>query len=237
MEESIILKDISYSFAEKVVLENLNISIKNGSFHSLVGISGAGKTLTLKLIASLIPGQMGSISGRPEKITYAFQSSPLIPWLTVKENLKICTKDITELDSFLVRLKLEAFSNLFPNELSGGMIQKINILRSFLGRPDLILMDEPFVHIDLIQKEELHRFLINLWEASHPTIIFVTHDIDEALYLSQEISLYSSRNKKVTQTIKLSPFPKTNLLEFKNSLNYQEDYKFIYHHLKQDQPL
>lgn len=237
MEESIILKDISYSFGENIVLENLNISIKSGSFHSFIGISGAGKTLTLKLIASLIPSQSGSISGRPNKITYAFQSSPLIPWLTVKENLKICTDDFLELDNLLVRLKLEAFSNLYPYQLSGGMIQKINILRSFLGKPDLILMDEPFVHIDLIQKEELHQFLIHLWEASHPTIIFVTHDIDEALYLSQKISLYCSKNKNITQTIKLSQFPKTNHLEFKNSLNYQEEYKKIYYHLKQDQLL
>ncbi len=237
MKEPIILKDISFSFGTRLVLEKFNLAIKNGSFHSLIGISGTGKTLTLKLLASLIPLQTGEIEGLPAKINYAFQSSPLIPWLNIRENLEICTKDFQELDSYLKHLKLEDLSKLYPDQLSGGMIQKINILRSFLGKPDLILMDEPFVHIDSIQKEDLHKFLLNLWQTFHPTIIFVTHDIDEALYLSQYISLYNSKIKSISSTMDVAKVAPENLIALKDSPEYQNHFKNIYNHLKQEKLL
>lgn len=235
MSDSIILKNISYSFENKKVLEGLNLSIKKGSIHSLVGISGAGKSTTLKLISSLLPLSIGEIQNLPKKINFAFQQSPLIPWLNVKDNLKICTKDHAEVDEYLTIFRLMDISSQFPNELSGGMIQKINILRSFLGKPELILMDEPFVHIDSIQKEDLHEFLLNLWKKSHPTIIFVTHDIDEAIYLSEAISLFSIKDKKVSETFSVTKNSGATYLDLKGSEHYPIHFKKIYNHLKQDQ--
>lgn len=235
MNETIILKNISYSFENNKVLEGLNINIKKGSIHSLIGISGAGKSTTLKLISSLLPLTIGEIQNLPAKINYAFQLSPLIPWLSVRDNLKICTDNPLEADEYLALFHLEKISSLFPSELSGGMIQKINILRSFLGSPDLILMDEPFVHIDSIQKEDLHEFLLALWRKYQPTIIFVTHDIDEALYLSQFISLLSIKEKKIADSFEISARSNTTFLELKNSAEYPMYFKRIYNHLKQDQ--
>ncbi|MDD4974872.1 MAG: ATP-binding cassette domain-containing protein [Bacteriovorax sp.] len=234
MNKPMILKDISYSFGNKKVLENLNLNIAKGSFHSLVGVTGAGKSLTLKLIASLVPLVSGEITGLPLNISYAFQQSPLIPWLNVKENLKICTTNYQDLSEYLKYFHLEELSSSYPAELSGGMIQKINIIRCFLGKPDLILMDEPFVHIDSIQREGLHNFLIELWNKFHPTIVFVTHDIDEAIFLSQKISLYSKKDKCIVETFNIAENNVSNLLELKKSPQYHIYYKKIYDHLKQD---
>lgn len=233
--DSIVLKNISHSFDNKKILDGLNITIKKGSIHSLVGVSGSGKSTTLKLISSLLPLSTGEIHNITGKISFAFQQSPLIPWLNVRDNLKICTDDVNVVDEYLKAFNLQDISSQFPSELSGGMIQKINILRSFLGNPDLILMDEPFVHIDSIQKEMLHEFLLSLWKKNQPTIIFVTHDIDEALYLSQDISLFSLKNKNITETIEVLKKDNLNYLELKSSADYPVYFKKIYNHLKQDQ--
>ena len=235
MSDFIILKNISHSFDDKKVLDGLNITINKGSFHSLVGVSGSGKSTTLKLISSLLPLSGGEIENTSKRISFAFQQSPLIPWLNVRDNLKICTKDVSSIDEYLKSFNLKEISSQFPAELSGGMIQKINILRSFLGNPDLILMDEPFVHIDSIQKEILHEFLLSLWNKNRPTIIFVTHDIDEALYLSQEISLFSIKRKNVTETLEISKKENSTYLDLKSSEDYPVYFKRIYNHLKQDQ--
>lgn len=237
MSDSIILKNVTYSFENKLILDGLNITIKKGSIHSLVGISGAGKSTTLKLISSLLPLSIGEIHNLPRKINFAFQQSPLIPWLNVRENLVICTNDHAEVDEYLSLFRLQDISSQFPNELSGGMIQKINILRSFLGKPELILLDEPFVHIDSIQKEDLHEFLLGLWKKTHPTIIFVTHDIDEAIYLSGEISLFSIKDKKVSETFSITKENETSFLSLKSSDEYPIHFKKIYNHLKEDQSL
>ncbi len=234
MKENIVFKDINFSFGEFSVLLNLNFSIKKGSIHSLVGISGVGKSTALRILANLIKPQSGEVINRPEHVSFAFQRSPLFPWLTVLENLTICTKNPMELTSILKLFRLDEFLHSYPRELSGGMVQKINILRSFLDNPELILMDEPFVHIDSIQKEELHQFLLLLWNKFRPTIVYVTHDIDEALLLSHEISLFSLKNKGVIETFDVVDCFNTTVLELKYNSNYAGYFQKIYKHLKQD---
>ena len=235
MIDSIILKNISFSYGEHKVIDNLNLNIKHGSIHTLIGKSGVGKSLTLKLISALLPLTSGEILNLPKKISFAFQESPLIPWLTIKDNLKICSPNADEIDDYLSAFELKNISAYYPHELSGGMIQKINIIRSFLNSPDLILMDEPFVHIDSIQKEELHKFLIALWRKLHPTIIFVTHDIDEAIFLSQEISLFGKTEKRITSHLQLGDNTSLDMLKLKQSAFYHENFSHIYNHLKQDE--
>jgi len=142
----------------------LNLSITKGTIHSLIGVSGVGKTLTLRLISSMQELQTGTIDGRPKKIGYAFQQSNLVPWLTVLENLKLCSKNQSFIDELLVEFRLDEYKHFYPNELSGGMGQKVNVIRSFLNNPELILMDEPFAHLDNIQKGQLHLFLLQIWK-------------------------------------------------------------------------
>lgn len=232
--ESIILKDISFSYGTNKILDGLNLTIKKGSIHSLIGKSGVGKSLTLKLMASLLPLNSGEILNLPKKISFAFQQSPLIPWLSVEGNLRVCSKNYEEISQYLEAFKLDSIASLYPAQLSGGMIQKVNILRSFLGSPDLILMDEPFVHIDSIQKEDLHHFLIQLWKKNRPTILFVTHDIDEAIFLSQEISLYGKKEKNIVDQVMIGEL-KGNVLELKKSAFYQQFFSRIYTHLKEEE--
>jgi ABC-type nitrate/sulfonate/bicarbonate transport system ATPase subunit len=234
MKENIVFKDINFSFGEFTVLRNLNFTIKKGSIHSLVGISGVGKSTALRILANLNKPQSGEVINRPEHVSFAFQRSPLFPWLTVLENLSICTKSPLELNSFLKLFRLDEILHSYPRDLSGGMVQKINILRSFLDNPELILMDEPFVHIDSIQKEELHQFLLILWNKFRPTIVYVTHDIDEALLLSHEISLFSLKNKGVIETFEVVDCFNSTVLELKNNSNYAGYFQKIYEHLKQD---
>lgn len=235
MQEHVVLKDVSFSYGSNLILSDFNLSITKGTIHTLIGKSGAGKSLTLKLISGLSPVFSGEITNLALKTNFAFQLSPLIPWLTVIENLKICTDNQVELMELINELSMTDLLAKYPSELSGGMLQRVNVLRSFLGSPDLILMDEPFVHVDSIQKEELHEFLLNLWERKKPTILFVTHDIDEALYLSQKISLYSKARKSIVQTIEVPSSGKRSILELKNSPDYLRLYPLIYNHLKEDQ--
>ena len=227
------IKDLSHSFNGKdLVLNHLNLSLSDNTIHSIMGISGAGKTLLLKLISNLETIQQGTIKNLPKKIHYVFQDAPLLPWLSLYDNLTFCSFNRDEIDETLRVFRLYEYKNYFPHELSGGMVQKVNLIRAFLDHPDLILMDEPFVHLDQIQKEELQFFTLNLWKKEKPTILFVTHDIHEAIFISENISIISNGKISELFPLKSNPNQGKSLVELRDKSDFLDLYENIYYQLK-----
>lgn len=187
---------------ENKVFENLNLDIENNKVTIILGKSGCGKTTLLRIIAGLEKPTAGKIEFCNEageytqpRIGMVFQESRLMPWLTVKENIEI-HKHIADTDRYLKMVSLENYKNAYPNQLSGGMAQRVSIARALSYEPDTLLMDEPFSALDYFTREQLQRGLIKIYEETKTGIIFVTHNIDEALMLGHRIIVIN--NGKIT---------------------------------------
>ena len=191
---------------KNLIFKNLNFTIKKGQFVSFFGPSGCGKTTLLNIISGLDKNFDGFINIKKDdffkkKISYMFQSPRLFPWLTAIENIKFpikkkknCEKIANDL---LKKVGLEKFKNEYPNRLSGGMQRRISLARAFISDPNILLLDEPFVSIDKKISNSLRELLIKLWKKNKPTIIFVTHDLDEAIELADRIFFLSNLPSKV----------------------------------------
>jgi len=198
----IALQSKFYANSPDKVLGPLSFSVSPGEFVALVGPSGAGKTTLLNMIAALqscAPGEIkfnGSpLTGKPGcKIGYIFQQPRLMSWLTVADNLRLVKPDTTESDieAILTKVGLAGKSDLYPKHLSGGMQRRVSIARAFLTEPDLLLLDEPFVSLDAPNADNLRSLLSELWVEQQPTVIFVTHDLNEAIQLADRILFLSS---------------------------------------------
>lgn len=178
---------------EKIIFENMNLEIDNNKITVVLGKSGCGKTTLLRMIAGLEEITYGSIdfynkSGEKvkAKIGMVFQESRLMPWLTVKENIEIHGNKI-DTDKYLKMISLEEFKDAYPSQLSGGMAQRVAIARALSYQPDTLLMDEPFSALDYFTREQLQKEIIKVYEKTETGIIFVTHNIDEALMLGHRI--------------------------------------------------
>lgn len=206
------IKNISKKVGNKVILDNISLKIEEGSFIVFIGPSGCGKTTTLKLINKLIEPTSGEIyiNGKPiskedpiklrRNIGYVIQSIGLFPHLTIRENIELIPKlkkeksqeEISEktLDLMnMVGLNPEEFLDKYPSELSGGQQQRIGLVRAIATDAEIILMDEPFSALDPITRSQLQEWLYSLQEELKKTIIFVTHDMDEALKLADKICI------------------------------------------------
>ena len=178
---------------EKKVFENINMDIDNNKITIILGKSGCGKTTLLRMIAELEEITSGKIEFYDKnrvivkpKIGMVFQESRLMPWLTVKENIEIHGNKI-DTDKYLKMISLEEFKDAYPSQLSGGMAQRVAIARALSYRPDTLLMDEPFSALDYFTRDQLQREIINVYQKTKTGIIFVTHNIDEALTLGHRI--------------------------------------------------
>lgn len=233
-----ILNKVCFSFNEKKVIEDLNLEFKTGEIHTILGITGAGKTLLLKLISGILPLQSGSIEKESNNVSYIFQQNAFLPWLTMKRNFEIMQiPNDQKLYDLLVEFNIVEYFNYYPSELSGGTIQKFNILRAFTKNSQLILLDEPFAHLDIIQKEQLYCFLLKLWQHNKPTLVIVTHDIDEALYLSNRVSILSKLTKNITSTYSTEDHHingQINIETLRTNQNYNNLFKKIYGQLKME---
>ena len=190
----------SYSPTSGMVLENLNLEIAKGEFLSIVGASGCGKSTLLNLIAGLDKPSSGMIdvSGRS---TLMFQESALLPWLTASENIELPLKinginksdRRARVEELLALVNLSSAAEKMPHELSGGMKQRIAIARALAQDADILLMDEPFAALDAITRDLLHEELSRIWQERSLTVIFVTHNVREAVRLGERVLLMSSR--------------------------------------------
>lgn len=185
------LKNITKKYEDEVIFENFNLSIPQNKITCILGESGVGKTTLLNMIVRITEYQ-GEIS-LVDKIAYIFQEPRLIPSLTVEENLKFIAPlaKVEEIDALLSILEIKEKKKNYPRQLSGGEQQRVSIARAFLYDAPLILMDEPFSSLDLSLKYRLIRHFAILWKQTKKTVLFVTHTIDEALWLANEIVILS----------------------------------------------
>lgn len=200
MNETLIaINGLNLSFGNKKIISNLSLEIGAHKFHAVVGLSGAGKSQLLRTIAGLNGTKITNSSEKKTRIV--FQDNNLIPWLTLKQNIQITT-DATEneIDNMFKQLDLEKFKNYKPAKVSGGMQQRTGLIRAMIGECDLLLLDEAFSNLDPINKEINYEVLLELWKKKRASVLMVTHDLDEAIYLSQKISFFSKTSKRITYT-------------------------------------
>ncbi|MFJ7939651.1 ABC transporter ATP-binding protein [Peribacillus sp. NPDC096622] len=198
------------------VLDKINIEVEKGSFVSIVGPSGCGKSTLLYLIAGLDKADVGEIrvAGKkvvkpgPERVV-VFQEAGLFPWQTVLENvtyglkLKKMPKEEAKAKALdiLKMVHLSRYVDSYPHQLSGGMKQRVAIARALVMEPDILLMDEPFSALDEQTRMVLHKELLEIWRKTKVTIFFVTHNIREAVQLSEKIIVFATRPGKIKETI------------------------------------
>jgi len=195
-------------------IADLHLSLKSGEFICLVGPSGCGKTTLLNIIADLDRDYQGSIalsqqSARP-KIGYIFQNPRLLPWRTVRENIELVIEDSLSgnaIDSLLEAMQLTAAQHVYPERLSLGMSRRVSITRAFAVDPDLLLMDEPFVSLDAPTARQVRALLLSLWQQRPHTVLFVTHDLREAITLADRLIFLSTSPMSVISEI-IVPIPR-----------------------------
>lgn len=222
------IENVSKVFPKRSVIQNLNLSIQAGSFVSIVGPSGCGKSTLLRLIAGLEHPSAGRLTISPQTsnpIGFVFQEPTLLPWLNVAENialpLKLSKKKSDQMvNEALEKVKLQNSSSLFPHELSGGMKMRASLARALVHKPKLLLMDEPFAALDENTRFEMQDQLLDLWKQEDLTVIFVTHSLFEAVFLSQRIIMLKGEGAKIALDRDLQlPMDRTDELRTSESLN------------------
>lgn len=196
---SLEIKNLNKKFDGFVLFRDFSITIPEDRIMCILGPSGCGKTTLLDILGKTVVPDSGSLIGFDGKLfSYIFQEPRLLPWKTVGGNIEfviprsIPASERKEKTMQLVRLvELESFADYYPSQLSGGMRQRVSIARAFACPSDIILMDEPLGGLDVALKQNMIRWFTHIWEADRRTVIFVTHDIDEALFLGDEIVVLS----------------------------------------------
>ena len=206
-------------------LNGVDLDIRENEFVSVVGPSGCGKSTLLNIIAGLEEPTSGKVYVKGKEVVgpgkergVIFQQYALFPWLTVKKNVKFGLKlqgikepELSEIAEKYIRLVgLEEFSESYPKELSGGMKQRVAIARAYAVNPEILLMDEPFGALDAQTRTQLQTELLNTWEQERKTCFFITHDVEEAIILSQRVVIMSARPGRVKEVIPVNiPYPRT----------------------------
>ncbi|MER6028857.1 ABC transporter ATP-binding protein [Streptomyces sp. NPDC001851] len=202
------LDSVSRHFGDQQVLDGISLTVPDGQLLSVVGPSGCGKSTLLRTIAGLLPAQEGTITidgtpvtGVPDRLAVVFQEygRSLLPWLTVRDNVALPLRRRglgraarrAEAETILERVGLPGAARRHPGELSGGMQQRVAIARALVCRPSLLLMDEPFGSLDAGTREDLEDLLLELHRTNATTIVFVTHDIDESVYVGDRVVVLS----------------------------------------------
>ena len=213
-----------------LALDGVEVEVERGTFVSIVGPSGCGKSTLLQIVAGLVPASAGDVflDGRrvqepPPPAIYVFQqyTRSLFPWKTVERNVayglenreRLSRAEIDARTRELIRLvKLDGFEHHYPWQLSGGMQQRVAIARALVCRPDLLLMDEPFSSVDALTRVGLQELLLRLWRELDLTVVFVTHDTDEAIYLSTRVVALSRAPATVAADIAIDlPHPRDQI--------------------------
>ena len=195
------------------VLDHVSLEIPQGSFTALIGPSGCGKTTLIKILAGLLTPDSGRIltgtrDGDPrDRIAYMPQSDTLLPWRTAIDNAILASRidkrpkqvALAEAKDLFSRFGLSGFEDLYPTELSGGMRQRLALIRTFLAHRDVLLLDEPLGSLDALTRASLQDWLLSVWQELKKTILLVTHDVEEATLLSDRIILLSARPARVRE--------------------------------------
>ena len=197
-------------------LSEINLEIHNDEFICIVGESGCGKSTILRLIAGLVVPTKGSITMNGEAITepspnrgMVFQNPTLFPWLTVEENIAFSPKilkkyDKDKVDQLLNLIRLESFKDDYPAQLSGGMPQRVELARSLINEPDVLLLDEPLGALDAFTRMDMQDEILNMWKRKRQLVVMVTHDVDEAIYMGTKILVMEAHPGRIRAEIPIN---------------------------------
>lgn len=241
------IKDLCKSFpgngqGPAAILDEICVEVGKGEFLSIVGPSGCGKSTLLEIIAGLQPCSSGEILANDQPMARSglscaivFQQYGLFPWLTVRGNVEyglkvkgIAKKERREISqTYLSMVRLDGYESYYPHELSGGMQQRVALARSLAGQPDILLLDEPFAALDALTKERCQQELLSIWHETGLTVIFVTHDVAEAVFLSDRILFLSRNPGRIIEDIEV-PIQRPRNVEMRMS----EEFRRTEHHAR-----
>ena len=223
-----------------VVLNNINLTIGEDEYISVIGHSGCGKSTLLKIIGGFEKATSGSVRLDGKEIRkpgadrmMVFQNYSLLPWLTVRENIRLAVDEvlknanraekITIVNEHLAMVNLTAAADKYPDEISGGMKQRVGIARALAIRPKMLLMDEPFGALDALTRGKLQRQVLDIWEHNRQAVMMITHDVDEAIYMSDRIILITNGPSANIGEILTVPFAHPrDRMAMRNSTEYFE---------------
>ena len=237
------LENVSKSFAKVEndevthALNAIDLSLRSGEFVSLVGPSGCGKSTILRLVAGLIMPTTGKITVDGKEITepspergMMFQKSTLFPWLTVEKNIAFSLKmqgklkgNEEKVEHMLKVIGLESFRNDYPGQLSGGMAQRVALMRSLINEPDILLLDEPLGALDAFTRMNMQDEILKIWQEKGQLALMVTHDVDEAVYMGTRVIVMDSNPGRVVGDIKIAEgYPRdrssNTFVEYRNEI-------------------
>jgi len=192
------------SFGNFEVIHHWNLTVEEGEKVVLLGPSGCGKTTFLRIIAGLEKPTEGKIEIGFERLGFVFQEPRLIPWKTVRDNLRLIEEDEGKIKTILELVKLNGFEDHFPSQISGGMKQRLNLARAMVVEPDFMILDEPFTSLDIKVKMEIMEDLMEIWEKRRFTMLMVTHDVKEAVYMGDRILILSKIPSKILREIRIN---------------------------------
>jgi ABC-type nitrate/sulfonate/bicarbonate transport system ATPase subunit len=197
----VVIDGVSKTFGATKALERIDLAIEDNDFVCILGPSGCGKSTLLRIVAGLEVPSTGNalLDGQPVERPgpdrgMVFQSYTLFPWLTVRQNILFGTRSTPEkTDSLILKVGLRGFENHYPKQLSGGMQQRTALARALANDPKILLLDEPFGALDNQTRALMQELLLGIWEADRKTVLFVTHDIDEAIFMASRVAVMSAR--------------------------------------------
>lgn len=212
------VKNVSKSFDGREIIRNISLELHHGELVCLLGVSGGGKTTLFNVISGLMQPDCGhvfldgeEITGKPGRISYMLQKDLLLPYRTIEDNvaLPLLIKGMKKKEArasvapYFEEFGLEGTQKNYPRQLSGGMRQRAALMRTYLFSQDVALLDEPFSALDTITKSSIHKWYLNIMEQIHLSTLFITHDIDEAILLSDRIYLLTGKPGEITEEIRI----------------------------------
>jgi NitT/TauT family transport system ATP-binding protein len=249
------VRELTQSFAHQRrgqhaadVLSDVNLDIAQGEFLAVVGASGCGKTTLLRVIAGLVAPTSGSvvIDGADVKnrqivgkSSMVFQADTLLPWRSVAGNIifgcQIQHKPISRerVEELIDLVGLRGYADYLPKELSGGMRQRVNLARALATDPDILLMDEPFAALDAQTREVMQVELLRVWEQRRKTVVFVTHQIDEALFLADRVIVMAAHPGRIEKEVRVA-YPRPRNLDMKHDAAFLDDVRSVWNMIRAD---
>ncbi len=248
MAQKLAISGLGKFFGDLAVLRGIDLAVERGEFISLVGPSGCGKTTFLRIVAGLEAASSGQVllDGRVVRAPgsdrgFVFQSDSLLPWRTVFANAIIGREIAGQVGSaerartmeLLKLVGLEGFEHYHPRELSGGMRQRVNLARALAIDPEILLMDEPFSSLDAQTREIMQTELMRIWEEGRKTVLFVTHQIDEAVFLSDRVLVFARRPGRLRENVTIA-LPRPRALAIKRTSEFVQYVDHIWRLIEDD---
>lgn len=227
----------------------MSFNVRAGEFVAILGPSGCGKSSLLRVIAGLDEQTSGDFHiaknshGQHSEIAMIFQEHGLFPWMSLRRNIAFILENNARISAdkvqgitehYLHKVGLEKHADMYPHQVSGGMRQRISIARSFANNPDILLMDEPFVFLDFQSRMLLHELLLNIWQETGKTILFVTHDIEEAVLLADRVLVLSAHPGKLRKIEEVDIRRPRDLIEIRKNPAFFEQVSRLTHEIKTD---